>query len=107
MTTQFDLFAGMALRDKGMEQVRVNSEEWQDVAFEYLRKLTPRHMDVTGEFIRVTIINAGCPYPHHCNAWGPLIKRAAKEGILRFTGHYRLARTKARHASVVRVYRRP
>jgi len=106
MTTQFDLFAGMALRDKGMKQVFVNSGEWKDIAYEYLLKLTPRNIDITGEFIRVTIINAGCPYPHHCNAWGPLIKKAARAGVLRFTGTYRLARTKKRHASVVRVYRR-
>jgi hypothetical protein len=106
MTNQFDLFAGMALRDKGMEQVFANSGEWKDIAYEYLVKLTPRYVDLTGESIKVLIMNAGCPQPHHCNAWGPLIKKATSNGVLRFTGTYRLARTKKRHASVVRVYRR-
>lgn len=105
MPHQFDLFAGMALRDAGMAQVAANGEQWQAIAYEYLVRLTPRDCDVAGETIRVIIINAGCPYPHSKNSWGPLIKRACRTGILKFQG-FRLAQTKSRHASAVRYYRR-
>jgi hypothetical protein len=106
MSSQFDLFAGMALRDAGMEKVTANSGEWFDLAYAYLRKLTPWGIDVACEDIRVIILQAGCPYPHSTNIWGPLTKKAEREGVLKFTGRYRMARTKSRHASVVRIYRR-
>ena len=106
---------GEAEKAKALEQVKENSGPWFEkaraVALEGLfREFCPHggHMGhawpATGEDIRVYLGHfAG--KPHHPNAWGALVARLVKDGILEPTGRYVAMVTKSSHARRTPEYR--
>ena len=103
---QLDLFGGRAARDEGIARVTDHGGDWMDVAFGYLVQFTLPGCDHTGESIRLQLIAAGCPPPHHHNAWGALIRQAVVKRILTDTGRHSWAKGTKSHARRIIVYRR-
>ena len=83
---ELDLEAGIKARDEGMKAVAENSAPW----FERARacateSLRPGGSWFTGEDIRQWIECRVGP-PHHSNAFGALISRLVRDGIIVPTG---------------------
>lgn len=97
----FDLFGAKQARDAGLAQV--SRGPFLAAAITAIGKL-PSNLLVTGEDIRVRLIQAGI-VPHHHNAWGAVVKRAVEHGYLVPTGQYRHMRTERSHARKTPLYR--
>lgn len=102
--TQADLFSAAALRDKALAQVRANNPTWLDRALKMVRR-RPHGEIITGEALRVALTQAGLPAPGHHNAWGAMIRTAAKRGLLIPTGTYVHMEGKKSHARMTPQYR--
>ncbi len=93
-------------RDEALELVAANSGDWMPGAIATLRRL--RGMTVleefTGEELRVFLMRAGHPPPHHHNAWGAFIKQAIRAQLIRPTGRRKNMRTPKSHARSTAIY---
>lgn len=90
----------IAEQETGITQVLENNVDWRDKAFAGVRSL-PVHWTGTGEDIRIDVVKDQPKTPH---AWGGLINRAIKAGILRKTGEYRPMTAVRSHGRQTPVY---
>lgn len=92
--------AARLARDEAMVRVETNAgDEWRTEAWAWLRGYLETH----ASFFADDVWDAGCPVPHDRRAFGPLVQRAKREGLIVATGEWR-PRSRG-HASVAMVYR--
>ena len=103
-TSLFDYAAGVAMRDRGIEQVEANDFDWMAAAQALIARI-PIGWEGLGEDIRARVI-AQIGEPHHSNCWGALIMGATRRGMLVKTGTWQNAKSKRSHASMYPVLRR-
>lgn len=79
-----------AERDAGMAAVAAGAEAqspgWGDLALEWLRTYALTHPSFISEQATDAARAWGLVEPSNTKAWGPVFKRAAKEGILKRDG---------------------
>ena len=102
---QHSLFEALSERDKAIQKVSINSGNWIQRARAMLRSVIKPGWEGTGEDIRLELLKAGLPAPHHHNAWGALIKSVVPKHFIP-TGKFRHMRTKKSHARQTIVYRK-
>jgi hypothetical protein len=105
-----DFLASAQARDAGIEQVTENNSDWMALALLQLEQLARMpngwantEHGVTGEDLRRMLI-ARVGHPGHANAWGALINKAVRDGLLKATGAYRAMKEKRSHARKTPVY---
>jgi hypothetical protein len=97
-------------RDRGQSRVSIKNPDWTVAAVTQARWLRAVALgkgdlgDFLGEDLRL-VIGAEIGQPTHPNAWGALIMRLAKEGLIEKTGAYRQMRSKGSHARATPAYR--
>jgi hypothetical protein len=106
-------FTGEDLRDAGIEQVLLSEGHWRDI---YRRTLNawfirkPHGFIFTGESLRRVGRFVGMPEPHHPNAWGAMassmLRQWMRDGEIKLTGKFRLAKSPATHAHAYREYQK-
>jgi hypothetical protein len=97
--TDLTLFDARVARDEAMERVETNAgDEWRTEAWAWLHGYLETH----GELFPDTDLRDG-PEPRERRAWGVLVRRALKEGLIVGTGEFR-ARTRG-HCTPGPVYR--
>lgn len=65
----------------------------------------PKGTVCTGETIRLACLENGV-HPHHPNAWGAVIARCVRAGLLEETGHFPRMRAPSAHSRRNPEYRR-
>ena len=88
---------GEELRDKGMQRAHDHAEDvhesWGDKAYQFLLDHTTE-----GEFMTEDIRKASegiIPEPPSLRAWGGIVRRAAKNGIIKRVGYRSVSNNKA------------
>jgi hypothetical protein len=100
---QFDLLSALKGRDAALDQVAENAgDEFMDGGIEAIAHL-PIGVEVMGEDMRRSVVQAGYK-PHHPNAWGALVNRAIKLGLITPTGRFRAPRSVKSHGCRKAVY---
>lgn len=84
---------GRDLRDAGIERALENANEqidnWSDIAYSALQVFVALHPDQTfmAEDVRnYAYDHLAIPYPPHCRAWGGVMLRASRQGLIRKVG---------------------
>lgn len=91
-------------RDEAMARVAANAgAEFFRRVNAHFRTTFHTGQQVTGEDIRVCC-EAALIFPHHYNAWGPVIMRLIKAGALVPTGQTTNMKTRRSHARRTRIY---
>ena len=101
----FEADIAKSRRDAGLLTVDENAKPWSDIAFEALLGMRSETdlSTFTAEHIRLQI-EKKIGNPHHHNAWGALIMKAVKRGIIINTGEYVPMKTPRSHARRTPVY---
>lgn len=107
--SNWDRNAGKSGRDTGMARVTASADDahanWSATAYLTLRAFVRRREHAfTAENVRAFATEKGLPDCHDDRAWGPVLRRAAKEGLIRKTG-YRQAEGRACHMHPVTLWR--
>jgi hypothetical protein len=98
-----DILQARFERDAGMQQALEHAEDvtpdWGELAYQFL---TTFAMNATGPFISEDVSDAAkldptFPPPPTDRAWGPIYRRAARDGWIRQVG---TGRSRRRHASI-------
>lgn len=98
--------AGDETKRAGMSQVERNADEaWKAAVLEAIRSVAHKMQYFTMEHVRFECSQMGVPEPHHVNAWGPMLKVAAKEGYCESTNTYSKGTTAASHGHAMLVWR--
>src|SRR5690625_2373244 len=81
--------SGRDLRDAGMHQAVTNADDqnpnWSDEAMMALKLYLMAHPDkefMTEDLRAYAYDVLAIPYPPHCRAWGAIIAKAAREGLI-------------------------
>lgn len=98
---QPDLFSGIELKQRALEQVTDNSGDWMGEALTQLQRLPTG--DYTGEDVRKRLEDIGCR-PHHSNAWGALVSTAIRRRVLIPTGRFTKMKDPRSHARKTEIY---
>jgi len=81
-----DAIAAAIARDQGMavavDHADTVEPDWQDQAFKFLLAFGPTVEEFQGEDVRVAAEDH-VPQPPDNRAWGPIINRAARAGLIR------------------------
>lgn len=64
---------GLAAKDSGIALVMSHNVKWRAKAIELLPDVLEGRTQVTGEDVRLLLLNAGLHHPSHHNAWGGFI----------------------------------
>jgi len=101
----FEADSAESLRDKGLLTVYQNAKPWFDAAFKALLEMRsdPCLPTFTGEDLRLQI-ERKIGNPHHPNAWGALIMKAVRRGVIINTGKYVPMKTPRSHGCKKPVY---
>ncbi len=74
------------LRDDGMARAADHAEVvepgWNELALEYVRVYAKANRQLRGEMVRIYAENRGFPLPPDKRAWGAVMMRAAKAGLI-------------------------
>lgn len=107
-----DMFSrptGAQLRDDGMERAVEHADavkpKWSDDAFEHLRRFAESLHTFTSEDVREVAERDGLAVPPDSRAWGGVVIRAVRAGIIVHNGDYRKARAPKVHCSIGSVWR--
>lgn len=109
MEVQLDIFAAEQARDKGIETALSNADwkekDWPKKAFEFLKKFLQNH---NGPFmveeVRSYAALLDFPLPPSARAWGGIITKAAKSGIVERCGYQPTKNVKA-HSTPAALWR--
>ena len=98
METQLNLFTGQQLRDKGISQA-VNhadqqSENWSHYAYQFLLSYIKQNREFMTEDVRAASVGI-VDEPPSSRAWGGIIVRAVKSGLIRRLGFRSVSNAKA------------
>lgn len=102
--TQAELFSttGEALRDSGMETAERHADEvsdgWSDRALSFLIIYAKSHRHIIGEGVRAASEGI-VEHPPHLRAWGAVMMRAARRGIIAKIGYTQVSNPKAHKAN--------
>lgn len=95
-----ELFSGETLRDEGIETSITHAdsiiENWQQTAYQFLLRYVRENKN--SKFMAEDIRNSSdgwVPEPPNNRAWGGIIVRAAKAGIIKRIGYKKVKNTKA------------
>jgi hypothetical protein len=95
-------------RDEALERVADNSGPWINAAFgAAVRRGQEQEQGAatfTGEQLRLMLLDAGLPPPHHHNAWGALINKLVRSGVIQPTGDRTRMKTERSHARSTGIY---
>lgn len=91
-------------RDAALAQVEESGGAWGDLAMAALVRLCRGLRQAPWETYKAALLTGGLEAPHHYNAWGALVRRAVRAGLLVRVG-YTTATTPASHGTEARVYR--
>ncbi len=98
---------GAELRDEGIATAADHAEAdcggWQDMALRFLERY-PKGEFMTEE-IRDFAYSNGLPLPPHERAWGSVIVKAKKDGLITHAG-FRAVRNPAAHKTPASVWRK-
>jgi hypothetical protein len=100
-------FSGRALAELGMAQtIEVETDDWIANAVAALRRFAriPGWHEFKTEDFRAWYLDSGLPAPHDHHLWGALTNRAAREGVIRFTGRYAPSVSPKTHGHPVKVW---
>jgi hypothetical protein len=100
VTKQIDLFEARELRDKGIEKAMSHANEvipdWSEKAYQLLREFLSRHSGpFMTEEVRSYAALVDFPLPPHARAWGSVIVRAVKQGLIQSQGYAKVKNPKA------------
>jgi hypothetical protein len=76
-------------RDEGIATVTENNLPWHDRALALLQRLAGSGREMTGEEMRLWLIEQGLESPAAPHAWGALTRHACTSGLLEDTGTVR------------------
>lgn len=98
------LLLGELLKQEGMYNSVANAdnriEAWSDRAYFILMEFISRQTDVfMGEDVREYAGKRGLPEPPSKRAWGAVMARAKKEGLIVFSGYSQVSNPKAHRAN--------
>jgi len=97
----FDLAESRALRDAALARVSSNAGSFIERGLAAISLLPGG--EYTGAMIRHALILQEIA-PHHCNAWGALVRSAIHRGLLHPTGRFTPSISKKNHAHRTEVY---
>jgi len=103
MNDQLPLFTGSQLRDEALARLENHNIDWMTRGL--IAIASHINTEMTGEDIR-RILRRIIGDPTHHNAWGALISRAVKRGLIEPTGEWRPMQLPRSHARQTPVYRR-
>jgi hypothetical protein len=93
MTTTPDLFdsaAARAARDDGMQRAATHADDvvarWTDNALAFVKAYAQLHQHLTGEYVRFFAESQGLPAAPDNRAWGAVMIRAARAGLIEKDG---------------------
>lgn len=97
---QLDIFSARMERDKGMDHAVGHANRvlpgWQDKAYKLLLEFLSNHNGTfMVEEVRSYAALTDFPLPPHARAWGAVISRAAKAGIVQRVGYEKTKNIKA------------
>lgn len=92
-----DLAQSRAARDHAIAQVTESHGSWVDDAIQALAPLVRSGREMTGEDIRVWLLDQGFPEPHP-NAWGGLTIALCKRRVIQDTGRLGQMKSRRSHA---------
>lgn len=106
---------GKDLKERGMRLVIDNEgDHWRHAALNKIREWrVAQHLGRTHranyrlhafEDIKQWCLERGLEEPQHVNAWGAIAQAATREGIIRPTGDFALAKLRLAHGRAVRLY---
>ena len=97
---------GVTERDLGMERVAVSAgDEWIARAYMLIRTLAKYKEEFTADTVHIAAANVGMPTPPDPRAWGPVMMKARRVGIIVKTGKYVPSERPACHRRPIPVYR--
>ena len=103
--SQLDIPSGRKLRDKGIERATNNAERknpgWISDAYHYLEAYP--HKVFMAEDVRVWAHKNGLQKPPHARAWGSVMVRGKKNGLIKERGFQNVKNPKA-HRTPCRVW---
>ncbi len=113
MSDSLDLFddLGQILRDAGMKKSIDHANQlypmWESRAYSLTKRFIGYvgEIDFTAEDIREYAERLNCPHPPDRRAWGHIVKRAVKDGLITKVG-YRAHRDPSRHCGISTVWRK-
>lgn len=89
------LFDGPVLRDRGIQQATDHAgRQWSDQAYDFLLKFLKTNTTFMAEDVRTASIGF-VPEPPSKRAWGGIIVRAAKQGLIQKVGFRNVKNAKA------------
>lgn len=90
---QLDIFESSRLRDKGMARAEENAgRSWNDMAYNYLFGYIKTHKEFMTEDVRVA---SNLPEPPSQRAWGSVVVRAKRNGLIVRNGYEMVKNPKA------------
>ena len=104
---QFDLHRARGERDRGVATVTRHAQLWTKTARDLLPMVIPPGWTGRPEEIRMALLDADLPHPHHPNCWGALLLWCVKTGFLVDTGEMEQPKDPRSHARKTHVYSRP
>lgn len=107
-TKQLDIFEGRKLRDKGIKQAVDNAdllhENWANTAYQFLINYLNQGYEFMTEDVRVASFGI-IPEPPSKRAWGAIIVKAKKEGLIYRVGYSSVKNPKA-HGTPAAVWKK-
>ena len=90
-------------RNEILEAVSESNTGWLKLALDAMRGV-PDGTELTGEKLRLTLLENGLAEPRHSGAWGALTGTLARRGMLVPTGKWEPMREKRSHGRLTRTY---
>jgi hypothetical protein len=102
---QISIPVGELLRDVGMMRtLAAEPDTWIDGALAALTRFAGAGRSFRMEQFRAWYLEGGYAEPHDHHVWGALTNRAAKEGVIHFTGRYEPSESARTHGHDVKVW---
>jgi hypothetical protein len=96
---------GIQLREQGIaNSERTAGQRWQDEAIECVKIFKDIVPDFTCDEVRLWASVGGLEVPPEARAWGAVMRRAAKEGLIVPTDRFRASTDPFCHRSPARVW---
>jgi len=110
MAEQLDLFKGIEERDAMIAKALGNADQknpgvrkWSDRALEFVKIYNEKSSFLT-EDVRVWAHEQGLPEPPSARAWGGVMVRAARAGIIKNSGLFDLVKNKKAHRTPATIW---
>lgn len=99
---------GRRRRDEAIDRVRDHTPPgWMDAAVDCVRIALQQFVTITTDDVRRVAGIRQIPKPHDNRAWGAVMRRAIKSGLVVKTGEYVPTERPEAHRRPIPVYRKP